>query len=503
MSKSLCIFVVQKIIDTETINIPYMFAKLSKIGELAKILSVKSETGEAIMRFMGVFGIGRTLSRHSLDKMRGHDMAEQILSMMVFRVLDETIGSMSKARFHGILEVGKNCFYRLLARPEMDWRILLMSMALRFQSIVRKENAEETDSPKCYIIDDTTVSKTGFHFEGLSRVFDHVLGKCVLGYKLLLLAFFDGRSTYAADMSLHRESGKKGDFSLSRKERSQQFHKERRKENPDYGRFNELDVKKSDNVAKMIGRAYKRGLRATYALMDTWFVKPPLVCAIRRIAGGAIHVVGRLAMGKDRYPAGRRRYNVHELIALHSREAVPCRKYKCMYFEQRVMMGDTYVKIFFVRVGRNRNWDAIVTTDTHMKFIKAFEIYQIRWNIEVLIKECRQYLGLGSYQGTDFDGQIADCTLCLMTHMVLTLGQRFNEYETLGELFRETRKDMFELTQWRRTLDIIKNLLSILAIRLCINVADTMEELMHGNQTVDELDAVLHALSASEAVTRS
>ena len=57
-----------------------------------------------------------------------------------------------------------------------------------------------------------------------------------------------------------------------------------------------------------------------------------------------------------------------------------------------------------------------------MKFVKAFEIYQIRWNIEVLIK-CRQYLGLGSYQGTDFDEQIADCTLCLMTHMVLTLGQ--------------------------------------------------------------------------------
>ena len=33
------------------------------------------------------------------------------------------------------------------------------------------------------------------------------------------------------------------------------------------------------------------------------------------------------------------------------------------------MMGDTYVKIFFIRVGRNKNWDAIVTTDTHMKFV--------------------------------------------------------------------------------------------------------------------------------------
>ena len=478
-----------------------MFAKLNKIGELTKILSVKSETCDSIMHFMACFCIGRILSKHSLDKMRGRDMAEQILAMMAFRILGESIGFMSKTKFYGILEVGKNCFYRLLARPEMDWRILLLSMARRFHSIVRKEKAEETNAPKCYIIDDTTVSKTGLHFEGLSRVFDHVLGKCVLGYKLLILAFFDGRSTYTVDLSIHRESGKTGDYSLSREERSMQFHKERIEGNPDYERFKELDTKKSDNVVRMIERAYKGGLRAAYALMDTWFVKAPLVCAVRKIGGGAVHVVGRLAMGKDRYAVGSRRYNVHELIALHGREAVVCRKYKCMYFEQRVMMGDTCVKIFFIRVGRNKNWDAIVTTDTHMKFVEAFEIYQIRWNIEVLIKECRQYLGLGSYQGTDFDEQIADCTLCLMTHMVLTLGQRFNEYEALGELFRATRREMFELTQWRRTLEIIKNLLNVLAINLCINVADTMEDLMQGTQVISELEAILNILSPSEAVT--
>ena len=477
-----------------------MFAKLNKIGELTKILSVKSETCDSIMHFMACFCIGRILSKHSLDKMRGRDMVEQILAMMVFRILGESIGFMSKTKFYGILEVGKNCFYRLLARPEMDWRILLLSMARRFHSIVRKEKAEETNAPKCYIIDDTTVSKTGLHFEGLSRVFDHVLGKCVLGYKLLILAFFDGRSTYTVDLSIHRESGKKGNYSLSREERSMQFHKERIEGKPDYERFKELDTKKSDNVVRMIERAYKGGIRATYALMDTWFVKAPLVCAVRKIGGGAVHVVGRLAMGKDRYAVGSRRYNVHELIALHEREAVVCRKYKCMYFEQRVMMGDTCVKIFFIRVGRNKNWDAIVTTDTHMKFVKAFEIYQIRWNIEVLIKECRQYLGLGSYQGTDFDEQIADCTLCLMTHMVLTLGQRFNEYEALGELFRATRREMFELTQWRRTLEIIKNLLNVLAVKLCINVADTMENLMEGTQTVGELEAILLALSPLDAV---
>ena len=55
-----------------------MFVKLNKIGELTKILSVKSETSDAIMHFMRCFGIGRILSQHSLDKMRGRDMAEQM-----------------------------------------------------------------------------------------------------------------------------------------------------------------------------------------------------------------------------------------------------------------------------------------------------------------------------------------------------------------------------------------------------------------------------------------
>jgi hypothetical protein len=59
---------------------------------------------------------------------------------------------------------------------------------------------------------------------------------------------------------------------------------------------------------------------------------------------------------------------------------------------------------------------------------------------------------------------------------------------------------LFELTQWRRTLEIIKNLLNVLAIKLCINVADTMENLMQGTQAVSELEAILLALSPSDAI---
>ncbi|MDR0574289.1 MAG: hypothetical protein LBG96_09725 [Tannerella sp.] len=68
----------------------------------------------------------------------------------------------------------------------------------------------------------------------------------------------------------------------------------------------------------------------------------------------------------------------------------------------------------------------LLTTDLSLSFNKAMEIYQIRWTIEVLFKECRQYLRPGKSQNTDFNPQIADTTLALATYTILSLEKRFN-----------------------------------------------------------------------------
>lgn len=48
-------------------------------------------------------------------------------------------------------------------------------------------------------------------------------------------------------------------------------------------------------------------------------------------------------------------------------------------------------------------------------------------------KESKSYLSLGGY---NFNGQIADCTLCFITYIVLALDKRFSDYEIMGDLFR-------------------------------------------------------------------
>ena len=87
--------------------------------------------------------------------------------------------------------------------------------------------------------------------------------------------------------------------------------------------------------------------------------------------------------------------HIHELIEIHERTASHyCRKYKCKYIQLHVKMGEDPVCIFIIKYGRSTNWKVLLTTDTSMGFVKAFELYERRWGIEVIFKECCGYLGL-------------------------------------------------------------------------------------------------------------
>ncbi len=69
---------------------------------------------------------------------------------------------------------GKNCFYRMMIRPQMDWRRLMNHFALRYMCLLRKYGeTPQSDITTCFIIDDTVLEKSGVRMEGISRVFDH------------------------------------------------------------------------------------------------------------------------------------------------------------------------------------------------------------------------------------------------------------------------------------------------------------------------------------------
>ena len=123
------------------------------------------------------------------------------------------------------------------------------------------------------------------------------------------------------------------------------------------------------------------------------------------------------------------------------------------------------------------------------------ELYQIRWGIEVLFKECKQYLRLGKSQNTDFCGQIADATLTMITYTILSLYKRFEAYETLGALFRNTQKEMLEKTLYERIEIVILKILGDLLEILCIDVEKTIYDLTSSEKAGKEIIFLLNAVN--------
>ena len=476
-----------------------MAAKLANIHEMYKLLNEKERVNHDIMSVFGRFGLSQTLRRLGLEKQQGVSALQLIISLCLFRFNGASIFGMYRSDFHSLVDTGKNCYYRMMSRETMDWRTLLLRMCVRFFAILRKEHAEENGQPRCYIIDDTTLEKTGVSMEGISRVFDHVKHKCVLGFKELILAYFDGRTTIPVDFSLHREKGTDKNYGLSEEERERQFSKKRDSKNPDYKRFEELDMKKADCAIGMMKRAWKAGLRAAYALCDSWFTCEEFIHAVRSIGDGSVHFLGMGKMGNKRYYVRGFHQNVYEMISRYERtETKKMPKYNSRYFIVNGFMGKEIVRIFFIKYGHNHNWNIIITTDMTMNITKCFETYQIRWSIEVLAKESKQYLRLGQYQGRDFDGQIADCTLCHMTYIVLAIDKRLNDYETMGALFEEQRESLMALTLWQRLLAIIKRLLEVLADVLGVSYEELSASIVREEKMFSRYIVLAEALEEYE-----
>ena len=107
-----------------------MEVKIEKISELSKLLSVKTRMSDDLFHLFGKFGIGHLLSRLSLEKHDGVYASELILSLCLFRIVGESIYSIYKHKIYELSNHGKNSFYRMMIRPQMDWTRLMNHFAL-------------------------------------------------------------------------------------------------------------------------------------------------------------------------------------------------------------------------------------------------------------------------------------------------------------------------------------------------------------------------------------
>ena len=233
----------------------------------------------------------------------------------------------------------------------------------------------------------------------------------------------------------------------------------------------------------MIRLAISKGIRFDYVLTDSWFTCFELVKFIvtRRIG---CHFMGMIKMGKTRYEAFGKNLTSKEIVDFLRRKRMTKRSKLLGYYyaETIVDFKGIQVKLFFCKSSKKGNWNGMMTTNTELTFEQAYKIYSTRWSVEVFFKESKQYLGLGKCQAQDFDAQIAATTLCMLQYNLLSVVKRFNDYETLGGLFRAAQKDSLGITIAEQIWLIIIEIAAKLSEILEIDTEVLMQKLFSENE---------------------
>lgn len=360
------------------------------------------------------------------------------------------------------IEAGKDTFYRLKNNQSICWRMVLWLFAAKFKELtIRHLNVPE--GPKCMIFDDTLLVKTGKSIEKVSRVWDHVAQRYVLGFKLLLMGYWDGISFIPLDFSLHRELGKNKEkpFGLKKKELKKQHKTKRQKGSFSHERATEADLSKIDCAIKMFKRAISMGFAIDYVLMDSWFTCDAFVNAVLAIKKRTVHLIGMYKTVKTKFLYQEKMCTYKQIQTL-SGKPKRCRKLGLYYTEALVQFKEKPIRLFFSKQGKKGKWKVFLCTDTKLSFTRMIEIYQTRWTIEVFFKESKQLLGLGKCQSNDFDAQIADSTITMVQYILLTLRYRIDNYESMNGLFSQLKESVVQQRLNQRLWGLFIELMQII-----------------------------------------
>ena len=418
----------------------------NKLFEFKDYFSTPTRAFSNMVNIFDVFSCkGITRDIFSL-KTKGYSNTSLLQMLILMPFLGaKNIYSLFSTHYHVFYKGQKDCLYDTLRNPETNWRGLLLNFAKRFLKKVKTDNSSKV--PTFFIADDSDLEKTTPYFECLSRVFNHVTHRHVFAYKVLTLGFSDGKSFIPLDFSLHNEKGKKKNYGLTRKQRKEQYKKDRSSASHGAKRIKEVRTKKGENLIKMVKRAVKHGIVADYLLTDSWFLCESMIAKIRKIKNGAIHIISMCKMDKRKYSCAEGEFNAKELLKQEKqnrKNITRSRKYKVYYVEKTVEYKGFKLKLFFTRLTKRSKWRLLVTTNASLTFTDVYELYTNRWAIEVFFKECKQYLGLGKNQSNDFDAQIGSTTICFIQYTILALYKRYEKYETIGGIFEGCKSDMTE-----------------------------------------------------------
>ena len=318
----------------------------------------------------------------------------------------------------------RDTFYRFLNSCAIHWRKFTLLLGT---AIIQKAIAPLTSGARrnVLIIDDSLFSRNrSKKVELLARVYDHVSGTYMKGFRMLTLGWSDGNTFLPLSHCL-----------LSSASKQQQLRGASEDVDPrsNGGKQRKLAQSKAPEVVlTLLQEARKAGVPAQHVLFDSWFCSP-----------ASLHQIHELG---------------YDVIAR-------VKKSEKMHFRFQDRMQD--VKTIH-RGQRKRRGRSAYLLSVEAEAVKNGK----RWNIEVFFKMCKSYLKLGKEtRSISYDALTAHTSIVFARYMMLALEQRRNtDEQSLGELFYLAIDELEDLCY----LDALAALLSLLMD--CAQEAEILDE---------------------------
>ena len=198
---------------TKTISTMLHFKSNKLFNNVQEICLGENQIVEKITKHLDILISNKSFFLRNIIKTKGYNPSVILKTLFILPYLSlPTIASIYKSGIALLTDAGKDVFYEFKNNNKMNWRKFLSSVVKNYVKIV-KEKAEPSPEKlvQCFIVDDTFCEKTGRRIEMIGRVFDHGMHKYLLGLKILLLGYWDGKSFIPVDFSIHGEKGKNPD----------------------------------------------------------------------------------------------------------------------------------------------------------------------------------------------------------------------------------------------------------------------------------------------------
>ncbi len=237
--------------------------------------------------------------RKTSRKLSGEESGEKRTAFEIFQfLLLIAFEGCNLYRFLGSrkqdIACSKSTYHRFLNECHYNWRRFVTKLAARVVSYFDSLTCESRF--KAFVLDDSVIGRNRSKaVELLAYIFDHVTGKKIKGFNLLLLGWTDSFSFIPVAFNMLS--------SAKEEKRINEIREDLDKRTSGYKNRMAAVMKKPDAAIELIRDAIRAGITADCVLMDTWFTNEPF---INRVLAEGLHVIGMLKDNKQRYYYGKR-----------------------------------------------------------------------------------------------------------------------------------------------------------------------------------------------------